>query len=192
MSVHAVFIGGFQSTQPQVDLWKVSAQQLRNDVTFDAFSYPATKDYSDSGAVHGFGKTGFDAAIQRINDVGADRLFIVGHSSGCAIANELNFRLPKSKSITLVDLDGFVASRHKKQDSDLEPWCAQGDGGKGHSLWWAAEKNKFTSSSATKTWSLHFSLVNLAATDKITHDNYKEIGYAGCVANLCWLTTKQP
>jgi hypothetical protein len=40
---------------------------------------------------------------------------------------------------------------------------------------------------ATKKWSLHFSLVNTAATDAITEKNYKDKGYAGCIANLYWL-----
>ena len=47
--------------------------------------------------------------IKKIEDFGTDTLFIVGHSSGCAFANELNSRLTGDRShITLVDLDGFA------------------------------------------------------------------------------------
>jgi hypothetical protein len=56
---------------------------------------------------------------------------------------------------------------------------------------WANSKKKFIAASATQEWSLHFSLVNTAATDAITQKNYKTQGYAGCIANLAWLPTKK-
>ena len=190
MSIYVVFIGGFRSSQPDMDLWKTSAQQQRGDVKFDAFPYPDIQDYSDTGAVNGFAKR-FDEVVQKIKDAAADTLFIVGHSSGCAIANEVNARVPGDHSgITLVDLDGFAPSAGQIQKSSVQAWCAEGTRDKQHSVHWAAWKKKFVSGSATQTWSLHFSLVNLAATDKITSGNYKAMGYAGCVANLCWLPKK--
>jgi hypothetical protein len=57
---------------------------------------------------------------------------------------------------------------------------------------WAKGKRIYIAASATKEWSLHFSLVNTAATDAITKDNYKTKGYAGCIANVAWLPTKKP
>jgi hypothetical protein len=171
-------------------MWCTSAAKQRGDVKFDAFPYPASVSYDDSSAVNGFRKQ-FDGAIKLIEDFGADTFFIVGHSSGCAIANELNSRLDGDHSkVTLVDLDGFapIASQIKK--SSVQAWCAEGAGGNGQSVHWANSKKKFISASATQPWSLHFSLVNSAATDAITQKNYKTQGYAGCVANLCWLPKK--
>ena len=189
MSIHAIFFGGYRASQPQMDLWKTSAENQRNDVTFDACPYPENADSSDTGAVNGFGKL-FDAVIYNIENTDADTLFLVGHSSGCAIANELNSRLKGDHSqITLVDLDGFAPQPDQIKKSSVEAWSAEGAGGKGRSLHWAAGHKMFTSASATQVWSLHFSLVNTAATDAITKDNYKTEGYAGCVANLCWLPT---
>jgi hypothetical protein len=48
----------------------------------------------------------------------------------------------------------------------------------------------YTAAHATQEWSLHYSLVNTAATDAITKNNYRKKGYAGCIANLCWLPKK--
>ncbi len=205
MSIYAVFIGGYQSSQPDVDMWKASAAKQRGDVEFDAYAYPDIKGASDSSAVNGFKKQ-FDGVTKSIADSGADTLFIVGHSSGCAIANELNSRFNEVKSplndldpslgkgdrnhITLVDLDGFAASARQAKKSSVQIWSAVGAGGKGVSVNWAAEHQIFTSPSATHEWSLHFSLVNSAATNAITKDNYRTQGYAGCIANLCWLPKK--
>lgn len=191
MSIHVVFFGGYLASQPQVDQWKASAQQQRNDVAFDAFAYPDSADASDTGAVNGFGDKRFDDVLWKIAETGADTIFLVGHSSGCAIANEANSRIPGDHSgITLVDLDGFGPSAGQIKGSSVQAWTAEGSGGKGHSVHWAAWKKKFISGSATQPWSLHFSLVNSAATDAIRYDNYKMKGYAGCLANLCYLPKK--
>jgi hypothetical protein len=190
MSIHAVFFGGFRASQPDMVLWRTSAETQRKDVTFDAFPYPEHAGASDTSAVNGFEKQ-FDGVIKRIADVGAERLFIVGHSSSCAIANDLNRRLDGDHShITLVDLDGFAPTADQIKKSTVDAWCAEGSGGKGQSLHWGAGKKKYPATNATQAWSLHFSLVNSAATDTITSENYTTEGYAGCIANLCWLPAK--
>src|SRR5262245_22635803 len=191
MGIYVVFFGGYQASGTNMDLWKSSADTQRGDVTFDAFPYPGHADSSDTGAVNGFGKQ-FDGVIKKIEESGADTLFIVGHSSGCAIANELNSRMKGDHShITLVDLDGFAPSADQIKKSSVQAWCAEGTGGKGEALHWAQGKIKFIAASATTVWSLHFSLVNTAATDAITKHNYGSKGYAGCIANLCWLPKKE-
>jgi hypothetical protein len=189
MSIYAIFFGGFRATQPNTDLWKASAEKQRTDVTFDAFPYPENAGAGDTDAANGFKQ--YDAVIKKIADTGADSLFIVGHSSGCAIANKLNSLIKGDHSnITLIDLDGFAAPGDQIKKSTVEVWSAQGAGGKGKSLRWAADHKMFTAASATQEWSLHFSLVNTAATDAITKENYRTTGYAGCIANLCWLPKK--
>ena len=86
-----------------------------------------------------------------------------------------------------MDLDGFAPSHDQIKKSTVQAWSAEGDGGRGHSLHWAKGKKMYTAAQATQAWSLHFSLVNTAATDAITKDNYRSKGYAGCIANRCWL-----
>jgi hypothetical protein len=192
MSNYVVFFGGYQASESDMNLWTTSAQQQRSDVKFDTFPYPGHADWSDTGAVHGFEKQ-FDGVVQKIKDCGADTVFIVGHSSGCAIANKLNSKYDGDHSaVTLVDLDGFAPTADQIKGSNVQAWCAEGAGGKGHSLHWAKEKKKFVAGSATQVWSLHFSMVNIAATDAITRGNYTSTGYAGCIANLCWLPPKNP
>jgi hypothetical protein len=190
MSIYVVFFGGYHASQPDMALWKTSAEKQRDDVKFDAFPYPDHANPGDKSAVNGFMKQ-FDGVIKKIEDSGADTLFIVGHSSGCAIANKLNSLLEGDHShITLVDLDGFAPSADQIKKSSAQAWSAEGGGGKGKSLNWAKGNKKFIAANATQAWSLHFSLVNTAATDAITKDNYRSKGYAGCIANLCWLPKK--
>ena len=190
MSICVVFIGGFRASQPNMDLWLASARKQRDDVAFDAFPYPEGAGAGDDDAVNGFKQ--FDEVVKKIEGSGADQIFIVGHSSGCAIANEVNSRVKGDhKNITLVDLDGFAPSHDQIKNSTVQAWSAEGDGGRGHSLHWAKGKKMYTAASATKVWSLHFSLVNTAATDNITKENYRTEGYAGCIANLCYLPPKK-
>jgi hypothetical protein len=63
----------------------------------------------DTSTVSGFSKQ-LDGVIKKIKESGADTRYIVGHSSGCAIANELDSRLKDKSHITLVALDGFQPS----------------------------------------------------------------------------------
>lgn len=195
MSILVVFFGGYKASKTDMELWLASARKQRDDVRFEAFPYPDIPGAGEDAAVAGFKKqVGFDAVIKIIEGSGADTLFIVGHSSGCAIANELNSLVEEDKfHITLADLDGFAPSPDQKKKSTVQAWSADGDGGKKQSLWWASTKKISHAIHATNKYSLHFSLVNKAATDDITGltlDDLKK-GYAGCIANLDWLPKKQ-
>jgi pimeloyl-ACP methyl ester carboxylesterase len=188
MKTHVVFFGGFQSSQPDMDLWLASAQQVCPGVIYNAFPYPAHASFARNAAANGFDSQ-YDDVLATIANVGADSLFIVGHSSGCAIANELNSRLPGDHKgrVTLIDLDGFSPWHHQIKGSDHQVWSAVESGGNGKSVNWDASHRIFPSGSATQPWSLHFSLVNMAATDIIDINTYPRLGYAGCIANLYWL-----
>jgi hypothetical protein len=60
--------------------------------------------------------------IKKIEDSHADNIYIVGHSSGCAIANKVNSLLKGDhKNITLVDLDGFAPSGDQKRGQPFKP-----------------------------------------------------------------------
>ena len=123
MSILVIFFGGYKASKTDIELWRASAGKQRDDVQFQAFPYPDIPGAGDDDAVAGFKKQfGFDAVIKTIEGSGADTVFIVGHSSGCAIANELNSRIKEDKfHITLVDLDGFAPSPDKKRSQPLKP-----------------------------------------------------------------------
>jgi predicted esterase len=189
MSICVVFIGGFQSSKTDMALWLASATK-RSDVAFDAYPYPNIRGYDEGPAVAGF-ENQFDEVTKKIEDSGADKIFIVGHSSGCAIANEVNSRLDGDhKNVTLVDLDGFAPHPKQKKGAAVQAWYAVGPGAKGKSVNHALGRIKYTATYATQPWSLHFSLVNKAATNDITSKNYPTEGYAGCIANLDFLDYK--
>jgi predicted esterase len=191
MKIYVVFIGGFQSDQTAIDQWLASAKNQRKDVVFDAYPFPNIKDSDRISSVAGF-EDQFDEVIKKIQGSGADKIFIVGHSSGCAIADEVNFRVGGDrKNVTLVDLDGFAPLPKQIADSQqVQAWYAVGPGGRGKSKNHLSGRIKYQATHATEDWSLHFSLVNKAATNKITQKNYKKEGYAGCIANLDFLEYK--
>jgi len=189
MSVYVVFFGGYLSDQPAIDQWLASANNVcGGDVGYDAFPFPDGVGPDDDDAVGGFRQ--FDAVIKKINDTGAEMTYIVGHSSGCAIANKVDSLLTKgmkdTSHISLVCLDGFLPSEVQRNRPNTQVWSAVGAKG-GQSLHYRSWAKPYTSAQATQEISLHFSLVNTAATDAITGKNYKKTGYAGCIANLCWL-----
>jgi len=191
MKILVVFFGGYKASQENVNNWRDSAQKQRTDVQFEAYPFPNIRSADDDDAVNGFEK--FDEVTKLIEGSNADQIYIVGHSSGCAIANEVNKRVKVNhKIVTLVDLDGFAPNGDQIKGSTVQAWTAEGNGGQGHSVHWADWKNKYPAASATQPWSLHFSLVNTAATDAITAKNYDKTGYAGCIANLVWLPPKTP
>jgi hypothetical protein len=194
MSVYVVFFGGRKASKIEMELWLASAKKVCGaDMEYDAFPYPDGAGSGDTDAVNGFKH--FDAVIKKIEDSGADTKYIVGHSSGCAIANELNSRIEGDHSrITLVDLDGFAPSPGQIKKSRLQVWSAEGaKGGKSlhHDDWgaYSSQLQVYTAASATNRWSLHFSIVNTAANDAIKGSSDEDLkkGYAGCIANLCWL-----
>jgi hypothetical protein len=184
MSIYVAFFGGYRASVSDMHAWKVSAERQRSDVTFDAFPYPAHAGSSSAAAVGG---VNYEDMVERFAKADADTFYIVGHSSGCAIANKLNELVEEDSRITLVDLDGFTARADQRKKSTLKQWRAQGPRGNGHSVNWSSGIETYTATFATQPWSLHFSLVNTAATDVITLGNFAQKGYARCIANLCWL-----
>jgi len=172
-----------------MEVWKASAEKQRDDATFDAYPYPDIGKSDRKSAIHGF--KDYDEVVKKIEGSGADTIFIVGHSSGCAVADEVNSRVKgEHKNITLIDLDGFAPEPGQIKGSTVQAWSAEGTGRRGRSLNWAKGHKIFTSAHATQDWSLHFSVVNTAATNAITQNTYRTKGYAGCIANLVWLPKK--
>jgi len=192
MSIYVLFFGGYQSTQPDMNAWLGSARAQQPDVDFDAIPYPAGAGAGAHSAVSTFtGGDQYDAVIAQIGTAGADQTYIVGHSSGCAIANAVDRGLIDHSRIRLVALDGFVPDHKQLARPSTQVWSAVG--GDGIALHYKDLKDSVGSrlqvykaaTNCTTKLALHFSLVNAAATDKIVESI--KTGYRHCKANLVWL-----
>src|SRR5262249_54088471 len=129
-----------------------------------------------------------------------DEVFIVGHSSGCAIARAIDAALlaalgkTSKVRVNLVALDGFAPFPSQRDLPGTQMWSAENGTNKSRnykSMMAKAGRRHFRVSKADNCpnkWSLNFSLVNPATTDD-TVGGYKDIsnGYTNCRANLCWV-----
>jgi hypothetical protein len=202
MSTFVLFIGGYGAKISDIELWKSSATGQRAGVTFDGFPWPpSAQNGLKASALSAFkaAKT-MPEAIKKIMDSKCDEVFIVGHSSGCAIANsieeELVGALGKNSTVTvhLVALDGFRPSDAQFSRSAGQIWCADDSKDASNtSLNYTSVTNvkgfqTYHAQGCTNVWSLHFSLVNTAISDK-TMKGFDDLhnGYLNCRANLCWL-----
>jgi len=192
MTTNIFFFGGYNATSNDMKSWKDSAASQRsNDVVVFTHAWPVGAHSDAQSAVHAFRSAGmFKDAVSKITASSADKIYIVGHSSGCAIANDVDSALPHDDKVSLVALDGFAPSGPQLGRSSTQVWAAVCDGAKSrnHDSLKRVVGNRLRIHNATncKTqWALHFSLVNAAATDDIV----KSIatGYSHCWANLCWM-----
>jgi hypothetical protein len=191
MSTYVVFFGGYKASQTDMKVWLGSAKAQKSSIEFSAFPWPHGADSGASSAVTTFTKSGqYDSAVAAIKASGADSIYIVGHSSGCAIANAVDRSLKDHSNVVLVALDGFGPDRKQLARSTTQVWAAVCGDAKSRN--YKSLKNlvggklKVYEATDCKTmWALHFSLVNAAATDSTV----KSIatGYAQCRANLVWL-----
>jgi hypothetical protein len=206
MDTFVLFIGGYQASQTDISLWTASAgQQTPSDWTFDGFFWPPSAAHADSNsALSAFGERGINEALKKIEDHMPGDVFIVGHSSGCAIANAIDEALTKkiegkqSKAdqakVNLVALDGFVPSQGQLGRGNTQVWSAENGANK--SLNYTKLQKRIggrlkkypANKQCTNIWSLHFSLVNSNTSDKMVNTNQDlGNGYLNCRANLCWV-----
>jgi hypothetical protein len=191
MSAYVVFFGGYKATQTDMNVWLGSAKAQKPKIEFSAFPWPHSADSGAISAVTTFTKSGqYDSAVAAIQASSADLIYIVGHSSGCAIANAVDRGLKDHSHVVLVALDGFGPDRKQLARSSTQVWAAVCGGAKSKNYQPLKDlvggKLKVYKATDCKTlWALHFSLVNAAATDSAV----KSIatGYAQCRANLVWL-----
>jgi hypothetical protein len=188
MSAFVVFFGGYQATQSNMDAWLTSAKGLKPNVEFSAFPWPHSASSGANSAVAAFTKSGqFKSAVAAIEASKADTIYIVGHSSGCAIANAVDKGLKDTSKVVLVALDGFTPDSNQLKRSSTQVWGAVcGDVKSMNYPGQAGGRRRIYEAKDCKTkWALHFSLVNAAATDSLV----KSIatGYVQCRANLAWL-----
>jgi hypothetical protein len=170
---------------------------------FDGYPYPDGVSWDGEKAVKAFkdSKThDYATAIKKIEDSKSDVIYIVGHSSGCAIANEVDDGLKDTSKVVLVALDGYAPSNAQLARPSTQVWSAESGTGKSlnHDKMLKRIKdynlkakdqikvNIYTASSSCSTQvALHFSLVNLSSSN----DLVKHIpdGYKNCKANMPWL-----
>jgi hypothetical protein len=160
-------------------------------VTFDGYPWPKGANSGAKSAVSTFKEAGsYAQAIATVQECATDLIYLVGHSSGCAIANAVDRGLKDTSKVILVALDGFVPSREQLARSSTQVWAAVC--GKARSRNHDALKEAvggrlkiYKATDCYDSWALHFSVVNSAATDKAVTSI--ATGYAQCRANLMWM-----
>lgn len=191
MTTCIFFFGGYNATSNDMNAWKDSAvSQRSNDVAVFTYAWPLGARSDAQSAVHAFRSAGtFRDAVSRITSSTADKIYIVGHSSGCAIANDVDNALPPSDKVSLVALDGFAPSGRQLLRPSTQVWAAVCGGVKSRnhdSLRSVTSHLRiYNATNCRSSWALHFSLVNAAATDTIVTSI--ATGYSHCWANLCWM-----
>jgi hypothetical protein len=196
MSVCAVFFGGFQATQDHVNKWRESARKLKPGIEFGVRPWPsgAWNNKSGPAGVSAFRETGeFDSLVAALKASPADKIYIVGHSSGCAIANAVDKEITKGlkdpSKFVLVCLDGFRPDADQLSRANTQVCGAVFGVHKSYNYPDDDEKRQLgkhfkeytANASCTKEFALHFSLVNTIVTNDT--GNIKD-GYKDCHANL--------
>ena len=189
MDTQVFFFGGFLASHTDMKVWVGDAASQRSSIDFQAFAWPAGAKSDARSAVAGAHNSGsFRKAVEAINAATADTVYIVGHSSGCAIANAVDSALDDNKRVALVALDGFAPSGTQRSRPSTKVWAAECDGAvsRNHDRLkelLGGELKIYPATNCKTLWGLHFSLVNANADSKTTIAN----GYKACRANLCWL-----
>jgi hypothetical protein len=193
MSTSVYFFGGYLASRKDIDAWLGSAKQQSPSMDFLGFPWPSnTPSAPETAVVDGSRGSGlFQFAVETIRECSedADKIYLIGHSSGCAIANAVDRELKKT-NVVLVALDGFRPKAEQLERKSTQVWGAECEGQK--SLHYPSPSQKgrqiYFATNCKELWALHFSLVNANATDKTVRDIFT--GYYNCKANMAWLTPK--
>src|SRR3984957_14215992 len=164
------YFGGYQASEHDIAVWLRSARAQQPRVEFIGFPWTGGASPSADSAVRTFSKHGkYDSVIDDIQGNGADTIFIVGHSSGCAIANAVDAGLEWTENIVLVALDGFTPNKYQLDRDTTQVWGARCDGVNSRNLpGFASGKGRvFQATDCKSEWALHFSLVNANANDSL-------------------------
>ena len=188
MSVTVFYFGGFLASEHDIDAWVRSAKMQSPGDEFIGFPWPKGASSGAHSAVKTFSQRGrYDAVIDDIQSTSADEIYIVGHSSGCAIANAVYAGLEYIGHHVLVALDGFTPSALQLEEETTQVWGAMCDGVRSRNFPGHVHGRRriYNAKNCKQEWPLHFSLVNTNATDRLVTSISK--GYANCQANLCFL-----
>jgi hypothetical protein len=201
MSTFVLYFGGWLASLPDVKTWMASARHQSPGVTFDAYPYPANTSSNGGEAVTNFTAAGDLAkAVNQVQSSNADTIYIVGHSSGCAIANAVEAHVKDHTRTILVALDGYCPSAAHLARPGTQVWVAESRLGKSlhyddlkrsvndydlKNKDWVWVNIHHAPPDCTTKLSLHFSLVNLSASDDLV--KFIPDGYKNCEANLSFL-----
>jgi len=188
MSQAVFFFGGYHASETDINTWLRSARVQKPTVEFIGFPWPKGAHSGADSAVKTFSKHGkYDSVIDDIQGNGADTIYIVGHSSGCAIANAVDAGLEWTENIVLVALDGFRPSDNQLDRETTQVWGAICNGVHSRNYPGHAKGRRriYHATNCKTEWALHFSLVNANATDSLVPTISK--GYTNCKANLCFM-----
>lgn len=189
MSTCVFYFGGFNASQNDVDAWMRSARQQKPNVGFTGFAWKSGPNSAPADVVvKGSKNSGqYKSALDAIKASTADTIYIVGHSSGCAVANALDRDLKGASNVVLVALDGYSPDSEQLKRSTTQVWGAECDGVRSKNYPGPAggRRRVYQATNCKKLWALHFSVVNEAATDARVYSI--ATGYVQCVANLEWL-----
>ncbi len=193
MSTSVYFFGGYNASQKDINAWLGSAKQQSPNMEFLGFPWPKdTPSYPENAVIEGSRKSGqFKFAVDTIRECSADadKIYIIGHSSGCAIANAVDRELKKI-NLVLVALDGYGPQGDQLKRTSTQVWGAECEGktSKNYPGPSQGRRQIYHATNCKGLWALHFSLVNANATDKTVHGI--PTGYFNCKANLAWLSPK--
>jgi hypothetical protein len=179
MAITIFYFGGYRATSSDVAAWANSVQKQNPQLSVTAYPYPTGASAGDPLAEWTQSREVAAKVAERAPAI------IIGHSSGCAIANDVaEHALDLGAEFQLIALDGFCPSPRLLARSDTLCWSAKGPNGE-HSLNYEALSGTrcfhVYEAKVAEPWPLHFSLVNLNVSD-----DYDEIadGYRNCMANL--------
>jgi hypothetical protein len=196
MSVCAVFFGGFQATQEQVNKWRESARKLKPGIEFVVYPWPSGAWANSDGDAGVSAFREFDSLVARLKASTAGKIYIVGHSSGCAIANAVDREITKGlkdpSKFVLVSLDGYRPDANQLKRDNTQVCGAVSGVHKSYHYPKEGEKRSLgkhfkeytANADCTKAFALHFSLVNTIVTDATGNIQH---GYDNCQANLKWV-----
>ena len=180
MSMHIYFFGGYRSTLEDVEAWRRSAIAQIPDMPVTAFPYP-------EGATAGAPLERWHQSSDIAQQIKAEGAFaiIVGHSSGCAIANEVAAHVLALgyANMKVIALDGFRPSDNLLALPGSAVWSAecQGTCSLNYNGLQACANFKVYKARVRQQWPLHFSLVNTNVSDDFASISE---GYHRCAANL--------
>lgn len=189
MSTAVFYFGGFNASKEDIEFWLKSARQQKPDVAFGGYKWESgPKSSPGETVVKGAMKSGqLQWATDDIEVCTADKIYIVGHSSGCAVANALDKALKDTSRIALVALDGYSPDEDQLKRSTTQVWGAKCDGktSKNYPGPSRGRRRIYEAKNCYSLYALHFSVVNANAKDGKVHSI--ATGYLDCKANLAFL-----
>lgn len=194
-----LFFGGYGASPEQMSCWEkgARAQNSYASYIFQAVAYPEGS-ASDMASVLKAGELIVKKWADEINLHPERKYFIVGHSSGAALANRVAELVARPQQIELVDLDGFAASAslQKKAKTTCVYAVQTVTGMQSRNAISMKEacrlSHAYKDSKCQTPWCLHFSLVNTQVAPSLSGADFKKNGYLGCGTNLDWLKPDEP